>query len=229
MLLPYKQPHQKMLKIPSHIKVTPVHQELATGKPGETIELHDNYRVVFCAYEDVRKVVDTYYKDVFSHDWNIRIQDFYSDQEKENVLKLNTNLEKLCRLQAMVCKQDTIIGWFFGHQLGPNNPASFYMVNGGLLPAYQNKKIAQQFVKTLLEILNRKGFQIVTSKHKATNNKAIVPLLKLGFVISGFEISDQFGLHVQLTYFFNNKRRELMDVRCGMQRCHEKFDKNVYP
>jgi hypothetical protein len=43
----------------------------------------------------------------------------------------------------------------------------------------------------------------------------IVPKLKAGFVISGFEVSDIFGILIHLTYYFNEIRRKVIDFRVG--------------
>ncbi len=63
----------------------------------------------------------------------------------------------------------------------------------------------------ILQILKKQGFQKVTSRHSVTNNNVIVPKLKAGFVITGFEISEVFGLLIILTYYFNDTRRKLVN------------------
>jgi hypothetical protein len=56
---------------------------------------------------------------------------------------------------------------------------------------------------------------VVESRHTASNNRVIIPKLKVGFVLSGFEVSDQFGTLVWLRYYFNPTRRRMVDVRTG--------------
>ena len=58
-----------------------------------------------------------------------------------------------------------------------------------------------------------------------TNNAVIIPKLKAGFVISGFEVSDRFGTLVQLSYYFNPLRRKMMDVRVGQRKPDEEIRK----
>jgi hypothetical protein len=62
------------------------------------------------------------------------------------------------------------------------------------------------------------GFHIVYSRHAATHNQVLVPKLKAGFVITGVELSDVFGVLVHLSYFFNPIRRKVLDVRAGHAR-----------
>ena len=89
------------------------------------------------------------------------------------------------------------------------------MINTGILPPHQGKGIYSALLPLLLEGLRQEGFQIVYSRHIASNNQVLVPKFKAGFVITGFEISDAFGLLVHLSYYFNPLRRKIMDVRTG--------------
>lgn len=67
-------------------------------------------------------------------------------------------------------------------------------------------------------MVQQEGFQIAYSRHKATNNQVLVPKLKAGFVITSLEVSEVFGVMVQLSYFFNPLRRKVLDVRVGQAR-----------
>jgi hypothetical protein len=62
------------------------------------------------------------------------------------------------------------------------------------------------------------GFQVIRSSHQATNNAVIIPKLTFGFIIAGMEICDQYGTLVHLDYFTNERRRRVMDFRCGLAR-----------
>lgn len=75
----------------------------------------------------------------------------------------------------------------------------------------------------MIEVIRSEGFQIIYSRHAATNSSVIVPKLKSGFVISGFELSDTFGTLVHLTYFTNPIRKKVMEFRCGDLRPDEEL------
>jgi hypothetical protein len=77
----------------------------------------------------------------------------------------------------------------------------------------------------VLGLLRNKGFQIVTSRHTATNNAVIIPKLKAGFVIIGLELDDRFGTLVKLAYYFSAGRRKLIDVRSGQTTPDEAIKK----
>ncbi len=89
------------------------------------------------------------------------------------------------------------------------------MRNTGIFEEFRNKGIYKSLLSLLIENIKEKGFQKITSSHIVTNNHVIVAKLKAGFIISGFEISDRFGLFVNLTYNFNEIRNKIMRYRAG--------------
>jgi ribosomal protein S18 acetylase RimI-like enzyme len=137
-------------------------------------------------------------------------EEIFTRKEKENLNILSKNLGQPYRLRLYILKGNKKIGWFFGAQ---HNFETFYMTNTGIFKQYRNKGIYKKMLPKILAILKEKGFQKVYSRHSATNNNVIVPKLKEGFVISGFEISDVFGMLVHLTYYFNETRRKVIEYR----------------
>lgn len=108
--------------------------------------------------------------------------------------------------------QDNFVGWHFGFQ---ENAHVFYMCNSAIAPGHRRKGLYASLLDETLKILIQKGFQIIYSRHNATNNSVIIPKLKAGFIISSMELSDIFGVLVHLKYFTNKTRRKLMDYRAG--------------
>jgi GNAT superfamily N-acetyltransferase len=104
------------------------------------------------------------------------------------------------------------VGWSFGVQASGD---TFSMINTGILPDHQGRGVYTALLRRILEILKAEGFQVLVSRHVVTNNRVLVPKLKAGFVITHFELSDTFGLLVHLSYFFNPRRRKLLDFRAG--------------
>jgi hypothetical protein len=114
------------------------------------------------------------------------------------------------------------VGWSFGWQ---ESSDKYYMCNTGIFKKHRRKGIYTALLPEVLKILKEQGFQIVYSRHAATNNDVIIPKLKAGFVISGMEISDRFGTLVHLSYFFNDVRRRMMDFRSGQAAPDEELRK----
>jgi len=188
-----------MKKIPS----TPTNQHLP---------LFGDYTYKIVEAADLRAVIQQHYDKVFGPTFRLDIDAMLSDIEKEQLLQLRQNMVNLFRLRILVYHQEEVIGWSFGRQ---DFIETYYMTNTGILPTYQNKGIYTALLPNILEILGRQGFQVVNSRHTATNNAVIVPKLKAGFVIKSLEISDYFGTLVHLAYYFNATRRQAMDLRAG--------------
>jgi hypothetical protein len=80
-------------------------------------------------------------------------------------------------------------------------------------------------VRHVLAEARKQGFQIVTSKHVATNNAVIIAKLKLGFKISGIDLSDEYGTLVKLTYYLNETRQSVAEFRAGQIKPTRKLKK----
>ncbi len=102
------------------------------------------------------------------------------------------------------------------------------MTNTGILEAHRGRGLYTALLPVVLGILKREGFQTVYSRHNLTNNAVIVPKLKAGVVISGFEVDDRFGTLAQLSYFFNPLRRKVLDVRVGQRAPDEEIKKLLF-
>ncbi len=153
--------------------------------------------------------------EVFGGSFEFDTRAAMSDQERERSAALGARLGSPFRLQYAVYHGSTFVGWSFGWQ---DNAERFYMTNSAVLPAHRGKGIYSALVRKVIDRAGREGFQSIHCRHTATNNAVLIPKLKAGFVISGLEISPQFGTLVHLSYFFNATRRAIMDVRSGQAR-----------
>jgi ribosomal protein S18 acetylase RimI-like enzyme len=139
----------------------------------------------------------------------------WTQQEKEALARLRARMGDVYELVVGIYRGGELVGWSMGWQ---EDAATYKMVNTGILPEHQGRGIYKALLPHLLGIVKQEGFQVVVSYHCATNNAVIVPKLRAGFLISGFEVSDRFGLIVRLAYYFNETRRRIMDVRVGQTR-----------
>lgn len=140
----------------------------------------------------------------------INPEEIYSKREKDNIKNLNENIGKRYKLMLFILNGNKKIGLFLGRQ---EDHETFFMMITGILKKHRNKGIYKKMLPLILKILKEKGFQKVYSRHSVTNNNVIVPKLKAGFVISGIELNDSAGLFVQLTYYFNEVRRNIFEYR----------------
>lgn len=150
---------------------------------------------------------------VFGQAFTYQPEEAYSLQESLAVRRLQEQMTGRFRLRLGIFHKKTeFVGWTVGWQ---RDSDTYYMANTGILPDHQDRGIYTHLLPALLSILEREGFQVVESRHTASNNRVIIPKLKAGFVIAGFEVSDQFGTLVWLRYYFNETRRRMIDVRTG--------------
>lgn len=161
---------------------------------------------------------------IFGEDLDIDDRSFYNESEKENISLLSQNMGKLYQLNIGVYFNDELIGWSFGWQ---ENATKFYMCNTAIVKEHQNKGIYKKLLPEILHILHEKGFQEVYSRHKANNNRVIVPKLQSGFLITKMEISISFGILVHLSFFYNEKNRKALQFWTGQYRPDEDFKKHI--
>jgi len=135
----------------------------------------------------------------------------HSDQERDAMAALNAHLTLTPLVHRLVFEADgALVGVYSGVQ---ETWARYYMMFTGLLPAFQGKGIYSAFLSRILSITREMGFREVSSRHQADNNAVLVPKLKQGFVVSGFEVSPKYGLLIVLHHYLTEGQRRLHHYR----------------
>jgi GNAT superfamily N-acetyltransferase len=165
--------------------------------------------------EAFRPIFETLRPRVFADTLSYDPRTIWTQEEKDALAQLRKRMGAVFELVLGVYRGEELVGWTMGWQ---EDAATYKMVNTGLLPEHQGKGIYKALLPRVLDVLRQEGFQVVVSYHCVTNNAVIVPKLRAGFIISGFEVSDRFGLIVRLAYYFNETRRRIIDVRVGQSR-----------
>lgn len=111
---------------------------------------------------------------------------------------------------------DGVCGCFWGTQEQWGN--RYYMVFTMIDPSHQGRGIYGAFLQRLIPLLREIGFWMITSRHEADNNPVLVPKLKAGFLIKGFEISARYGLLIHLRYPLNERLRDVLGYRVNAVR-----------
>lgn len=159
---------------------------------------------------------------VFKNNITVNFNNLYSNNEKEKLIKRDKEFSKQ-RLNYFFILNNEIIGWSFGKII---DYETFYMINSAMFKDFQNKGYYSQFLIFLIKDLKMKGFQIITSKHHASNSQVLIPKLKNNFVITGVDFMDKFGFLITLTHFINSKRKKIFDHRIGFERFND-FNKYI--
>ena len=167
---------------------------------------------------------EKYHDEVFYQDHSLHSNVFYSDDEKNKIKELDrTCFDNPFTLNlAVYDKKEKFVGWSFGWQ---ENSTTYYMCNSGVLNQNRRKGIYSSLLEINIKILKEMGFQLIYSRHNATNNSVLIPKLKAGFIISKMEISDTFGCLIHLHYYTNKTKRKIMDYRCGQVAPDEELKK----
>lgn len=109
---------------------------------------------------------------------------------------------------------EELIGWHHAHQ---RDERTVYMADTGLLPEHQGRGLYSRLLPHLLDAFRAAGYTLVTSHHRATNNRVIIPKLRAGFFIQGLDLYEG-GLSAALTLSLDPAYREAMHVRSGLKR-----------
>ncbi len=177
-------------------------------------KIRDEFIVKNLKDKDFFPLFKKYHNDVFPNDHSLHFRKFLTPHECEKIDVLGKNCyNKLFTMNlAVYDKNKDFVGWSFGWQ---ESSTTYYMCNSGVLSNFRRKGIYSSLLETKIKVLSEMGFQLIYSRHNATNNNVLIPKLKAGFVISKMEISDTFGCLVHLHYFTNKTRQKLMDYRSG--------------
>ena len=159
---------------------------------------------------------------VYSDSLTINVWESMSKIEQEKQQELYKAIKDRYSFQAFIMKGEMIIGWHSGWQV---DEEKYYMCDTALFKEYQGQGIYTALLPILIDLYRAQGFQKIYSRHLASNNAVIVPKLRAGFVITGFEIEVMFGLMVVLTYFCSDKRFNAYKFRTGALRPNEDLKK----
>lgn len=177
-------------------------------------KLDNGYTIRIVEKDKFLELQGNYRDKVFQGDHSVFPYDFLPIDEVEKIKSLKANLYKdqFAVFLGVYDSSNSFVGWSYGYQ---ENANVFYMCNSAILEEHRRQGLYTELMKANIELAKDKGFQIIYSRHNATNNAVIIPKLKAGFVISNLEMDDVFGVLVHLKYFTNETRRKIMDYRSG--------------
>ncbi len=156
-----------------------------------------------------------HYDRIFGEDHTFFAGDYYSTEEKAKIKLLAQRFGNVYSLHLGVFSAEhEFVGFSFGYQ---ETSETFYMVCSAILEDHRRLGLYSALLEYVVETVKNVGFQIIYSTHCATHNAVIIPKLKAGFVIAKLELSDMFGVVVNLHYYSNPLRRKAMDYRSGLR------------
>ncbi len=178
--------------------------------------LPNGYSIREMGLEEFSSLAQPRMKEVFLDNGMIfSAREYLSEEEKAARAELGKRMGDPVRINLGLFHGDNFVGWSWGYQ---KDSDTFYMTNSAVLPAHRGQGLYKALMNAMVEVVAAKGFQVIYSRHIATNNAVIVPKLKAGFHITSFELSEIFGVLVHLTYFPNPLRRKVLIARTGDQK-----------
>lgn len=187
------------------------------------IILPEGYSLVKVEVEAFWSLTEELMKKIFiENGLMLNVREILSEIELLKLEKLNSSRPRPFSLAYVLYFNNQIAGWSYGYQDGRD---TYYMQNSAILPEHQKKGLYSKLLKFKIEMLTQLGFQKIWSRHVMTNNSILIPKLKNGFVITGTELTDAFGVLVHLSYFTNPLRKKILIFRAGDQRPDEEINK----
>ena len=170
-----------------------------------------SYRYEFVSHDVFQPILKKYRPEMFGDIVSAKVSNLYTEQDKENQERLNEAFRHR-KIYLLAYDGDEVIGWSFGSQ---QRAVIFHMHNSAVFKNYRRQGIYTHMLQLIMDHAKHEGYEEITSHHHCTNSDVIVAKLKAGFLISGFEIDDKFGILVRLTYFINKEREQLFRFRIG--------------
>jgi ribosomal protein S18 acetylase RimI-like enzyme len=186
------------------IKLSPLLQHLSA--------MASPYRIESLGPDVFWPLLRKHHASTFQSNMRVPIAKLLSEEELAAGKRLLRNMGKPFSVHLALFADGDLVGWSFGRQ---TDFETYYMTSSGILPEHRRKGLYTELLKETIRLVKAEGFQIIHSRHTATNNAVIIPKLKAGFIISSMEISDPFGTLIHLRYYCNSKRRAVMDFRSG--------------
>lgn len=179
-----------------------------------TFTLPQGYQIREMNEQEFTSLMQKSSKEVFGESYlTFRLPDTFTEEERQKNIQLKANMGTPYTLRLGVLHEsDGFVGWHFGYQ---ESPLKFYMCNSGVLPNHRCKGVYTALVRKVIDTVTALGFQTIYSRHHPTNNAVIIPKLKMGFLITSFEIDDIHGTLVHLSYFPKSVRIKIMGYRSG--------------
>lgn len=196
----------------------------SAGAPIDALDAR--FRLVPIERATMFSLFDAFNDEMWGEEGYLDVNSLASEEERAQSKAHSDRYHELPQLCLAIFEGDSFVGWFWGRQEVSDE---FHMVNTALLPGYRGQGLYTKLLAYLLKRIQAMGFRSVVSHHHPDNPGILIPKLKAGFVITGFRLYDNFGLLVQLCYWFNPAHREAFGFRTGRLAASERVRSLLAP
>ncbi|HEY0945841.1 MAG TPA: GNAT family N-acetyltransferase [Opitutaceae bacterium] len=180
----------------------------------DDLDLGNGYHVRAITGEAYREALARLEPRIFGDYFTFDVTRSLSNARRAQVAQWKQAQAGFYRLCLGIYFAGELVGWQVSQQV---LDAGIQMLDTGLLPEHQGKGTYSRLLPHLIAEFRELGFDHILSFHRATNNAVIIPKLRAGFLIQGFQM-DEYGLTLRLLYPFNDTFRESLQVRSGERR-----------
>lgn len=124
----------------------------------------------------------------------------FSDDDRARVAALASVRGRQLEHRLLFTAGGEVIGGYWGVQ---EDYGRYYMINTVVRRDHQGRGLYTAFLPRLIAAVGAVGFREIYSRHRADNNAVLVPKLKAGFVIAGFEVAPRFGVLIHLRLYLH--------------------------
>lgn len=120
---------------------------------------------------------------------------------------------------TLVYSGDALAAQFCGEQ---KTERRYRMWHSHVHPSFRRRGLYGQIVRSTVRYTGELGFDTVGSEHAPGNTAILIAKLKVGFRISGFDVTPEVGTSVHLTYFHNPDLLAAYEFRCGLATLNDR-------
>ncbi len=175
------------------------------------IDLGDGYSLDIIDAAELSRIQNEHFKNVFVGRSNSPLK--WKIPEAAQA-KINSRQKEIWALRLGVYFEGSAVGWHHGFA---TDVETYYMQNSAIIKEHRGNSLYSRMLKEIIPILEREGFQVITSLHHPNNFNVLIPKLKNGFVISAMQVHERFRFLVELKYFFDPERRKSFDMQIGFE------------
>jgi len=179
------------------------------------VAINDEYSLREISAQEFSEIYSSRQEEYFSTSLIVDVSSHLTPDEQDRAQQRKALFPPAWRIQWALEYNGAVIGWTYSYQ---QDHETLYMCNTAIAQEHRGKGLYSIILQHVLSVAKTQGFQIVTSKHYASNNAIIVPKLKAGFIITGMALDEKYGLMVHLTKYLHPERQRIAINRIGESR-----------
>ena len=156
---------------------------------------------------DVHAVVETMWTGTMDRP-GLELGPLFTAEQSAGFKDLDALLHDRLQHRMLFEAEGTAVGAYWGQQ---EMFGRYYMTVTVFRPEWRGRGLYSAFLRRITTAVAANGFREIYSRHRSDNNAILVPKLRAGWIISGFEVAPRWGHMVHL-------RKYLVD---GLALAHE--------